>query len=432
VKRRNLIAVGIAAALLGTAACGSSDSGNDDKASETPKNLTVWLQVDAQQSWPDAVAAATKAVEDKHPGTKVDVQYQQWTDHLTKLDAALAGNTPPDVVELGNTEMTKYMAAGAFADLTDKKSQFDNSGTWLKSLEESSTYDGKLYGVPYYAGSRAVIYRKDMFEQAGVQVPTTYAELEQVSQKLMDANKANKNFSAFWIPGRYWIAGMSWVKGGGGEIAVKDGDKWAGQLSSPESQAALTKYADFVKKYSRADMTGDESQQPQTFAKGNSAMIFANGWEWGVITDPKAGDPTLDPKLGAFPLPGDTPGQYTPTFLGGSDLAVTAKSKAQALAAEWIAAFTSNQTETDLATKASVIPNTTSLVQLNKDNPKLAPFAEAATSSWFVPTAPNWANVEKETILQNMLVDILTGKSSVADATKDADSKLNATLNAAS
>src|SRR6185312_3982098 len=101
------------------------------------------------------------------------VQYQNWNDHLTKLDASLAGQTPPDVVELGNTEMTKYMAAGALADLTDKKSQFENSATWLKSLEDSSTFDGKLYGVPYYAGSRAVIYRKDAFTKAGIAAPPT-------------------------------------------------------------------------------------------------------------------------------------------------------------------------------------------------------------------------------------------------------------------
>ena len=55
---------------------------------------------------------------------------------------------------MGNTEMTKYMAAGAFADLTADKSKFPNSSTWLKGLADSATYDGKLMGVPYYAGSR--------------------------------------------------------------------------------------------------------------------------------------------------------------------------------------------------------------------------------------------------------------------------------------
>ena len=52
----------------------------------------------------------------QHPGVDVKIQYQTWSDHLTKFDAALAAGNAPDVIEMGNTEMTKYMAAGAFAD----------------------------------------------------------------------------------------------------------------------------------------------------------------------------------------------------------------------------------------------------------------------------------------------------------------------------
>ena len=43
----------------------------------------------------------------------MNIQYQSWGDHLQKFDATLAGGNVPDVIEMGNTEMTKYMAAGA-------------------------------------------------------------------------------------------------------------------------------------------------------------------------------------------------------------------------------------------------------------------------------------------------------------------------------
>ena len=49
---------------------------------------------------------------------------------------------------MGNTEMTKYMAAGAFQDLTSDKASLPNSGTWLAGLAASGRYGGKLYGVP--------------------------------------------------------------------------------------------------------------------------------------------------------------------------------------------------------------------------------------------------------------------------------------------
>ena len=98
-------------------------------------SITVWLQVDARSGWADAVEAANRAFKAQHPGAEVNVEYQEWTTHLTKLDASIAGGNAPDVVEMGNTEMTKYMAAGAFADLTSQKGSFPNSSTWLKGLE---------------------------------------------------------------------------------------------------------------------------------------------------------------------------------------------------------------------------------------------------------------------------------------------------------
>src|SRR4051795_11587359 len=141
----------------------------------TANSITVWLQVDAQSGWPDVVAAATKQFQSEHPGASVNVQYQNWGDHLQKFDATLAGGGGPDVIEMGNTEMTKYMAAGAFAALD--KSTFDNSSNWLKGLAASGAFGGKTYGVPYYAGSRVVTYRSDLFKKAGIaKLPTTTAE----------------------------------------------------------------------------------------------------------------------------------------------------------------------------------------------------------------------------------------------------------------
>src|SRR5512133_2498728 len=121
--RLRVVAAAAVAALLGLVAATASASPQRAQANK----LTVWLQVDAQSGWPDIGAAA-----------------------IQQFDATIAGNTTPDVIEMGNTEMTKYMAAGAFADLTSAKSQFANSSNWLAGLAKSGMYGGKVYGVPYY------------------------------------------------------------------------------------------------------------------------------------------------------------------------------------------------------------------------------------------------------------------------------------------
>ena len=88
-------------------------------------SITVWLQVDAQAAnWEPIVKAANAAFQREHPGVAVNVQYQTWGNHLQKFDATLAGGNAPDVIEMGNTEMTKYMAAGAFQDITSDRSSF--------------------------------------------------------------------------------------------------------------------------------------------------------------------------------------------------------------------------------------------------------------------------------------------------------------------
>src|SRR5438045_4628965 len=315
-RKAPLSVIGILMALV-AAACGGTTSSNNP--STQTGTLTVWLMNgSAPQSVVGGVNADFKA---KYPNVTVNVELQQWGDIGTKLDTAFAGSTPPDVVELGNTLVAKYAAAGALGDISGKKSSFDNSGTWLQSLTDSCTVGGKLYCVPYYAGSRAIIYRKDFFASANVQVPTSIDELATAGQKLMTAHSSDPNFSALYFPGKYWYAALPFVWDFGGDIATQSGGKWQGSLNSDSSQQGLTKLQSLVSSLSRADKTGDEAKQDAAFAQGHIAMIIANGWEVGVITDPKAGHPALKDKLGAFPIPSHNAGQTAPAFLGGSDVA---------------------------------------------------------------------------------------------------------------
>src|SRR5438477_3645879 len=141
--KARIIGAAVPVAVLAVAASTATCATNRSNAS-----ITVWLQVDAQSGWPGVVSAATAAFQKQHPGIDVNVQYQTWGTHLGKFDATLAGGNTPDVIEMGNTEMTKYMAAGAFQDITSAKSQFDNSGSWLEGLAASGRYSGKVFGVP--------------------------------------------------------------------------------------------------------------------------------------------------------------------------------------------------------------------------------------------------------------------------------------------
>jgi N,N'-diacetylchitobiose transport system substrate-binding protein len=414
-KRRSILALCVVGVLAATVT--GATSGATKHA--TANSITVWLQVDAQSGWPDVVAAAKKQFESDHAGTTVNVQYQNWGDHLQKFDATLAGGNSPDVIEMGNTEMTKYMAAGAFADLTSFKSSFANSSSWLKGLAASGTFAGKTYGVPYYAGSRVVTYRSDLFKKAGLsKPPATTAAFAAAAKRLLAKNRT-KGFSPVYIAGTDWYVAMGFVFDYGGNIAQQISGKWKGLLGTPRSVAGLTAYKKFFLAASRASKTTDETHPNpyDVYAQGQAASMIGPSW-FSCCVGAKYKTTTAQ-----FVMPGHVKGQSMPGFLGGSDLAVPATSGNKALAADWIKDFTSTASEKALQAKGN-IPNATNLLGDSVNE-------KAATRSWFVPTAKHWVDVENGNILRNMLQQILTGKLTVKQAADSASDNIASVLNQA-
>ncbi|MFJ2827515.1 extracellular solute-binding protein [Streptomyces sp. NPDC087263] len=423
-KRKLIAAIGIAGMMVSIAACGGSGDEGTDQGADV-KELTVWLTVDAQNNWPELVKAADDAVKAEHPGIKINHEYYGWPDKNAKLDAVLATDKVPDVVEMGNTEMLSYMVKGAFAPLDTSK--FDNSDQWLDGLKASVTYEDKTYGVPYYAGGRVGNWRTDVAEAAGIKTtPKTYEELTSDLDKIQA--KEGDKFSAWYQPTRDWYAAMSFVYDAGGSIAVEEGGQWKANFSSPESLKGLDEFKTVIDKYMHGDKTKDESDRYIVYGQGNAGMIFGNAWE-GATAEAPENDKTgkLKGNLASFVVPGPS-GKNLPVFLGGSDLAVPVKSDAQTVAAEWINALTGAKGQKGLIAKGNLPNNKTDLATL-KDDPATVVPATAAESNWFVPMAPGWGQVEKAQILQTMLQSIGTGKKSVKDAAKEADAAIDKVIN---
>jgi N,N'-diacetylchitobiose transport system substrate-binding protein len=134
--------------------------------------------------------------------------------------------------------------------------------------------------------------------------------------------------------------------------------------------------------------------------------------------------------MAAFAMPSHSAGKTMPAFLGGSDLAIPASSGNKSLAEDWIKAYTSNSQQAGIV-KAGNLPNSTSLLHLVSGTPG-AQLAKSAQSTWFVPTAKNWTNVENANVLRNMLTQILTGKLTVKAAATAASDQITSILNASS
>ncbi|MFF8788864.1 extracellular solute-binding protein [Streptomyces sp. NPDC015125] len=417
--------LGAIAVLGALAGCGG---GKPVAAADRTGELTVWLTVDAQENWPDLVSEVNERFRKTYPKMKVAVQYQQWTTKNQKIDAALAGQHVPDVVEMGNSETTNYLVNGAFAPLDP--SAFDHSAEWLPALRDACRSDGKTYCVPYYAGARVGIYRTDLLKKAGVtRAPRSYTELSRDLDKLkLKFGAADKNFSAFYMPGRYWYAAMAFVKDAGGEMAVRKDGRWHGALSSAPSVAGLTAWKELLDAYYAGDRSKDNGDEPAVVGQGKVGMFYGNTWEAKAATDSRSGgDPALRGRFATFAFPGPS-GKLLPPFLGGSTLAVPAKSGNQDLARDWIRLFTDRTSQRRLIA-ADTLPNNTVQLREVAAGGVNGPAARAAGRGWVTPQAPGWGAVEKSNVLQEMLQDIATGKQSVPEAARAADRRIDAVIN---
>ena len=415
-------------ALTALAACGSDSDGGGSNESSGPEkaDIRVWLNgTDTPQEARDWLK---KTFEDQNPGSTLTIEQQEWTGLVEKLTTSLSSaSETPDVVEIGNTQAPTFTSVGAFSDMTD---QLDSLGgdDLLPGFVDGATIDGQTYAVPYYAGSKYVFYRKDLFKAAGIDaVPTTMDEFIDDAIKLKKANPKPANFSGFWFPGQDWRNGAAFIWDAGGDLATADGDEWSGALESPESIAGLETAQKLFTEASGAAKDGTEEDSWTPFCAGEIGMVSAPGWIKGLIEDPKTGCPdTYGKQIGVFALPG-TDGQPAPVLLGGSDIAIAAKSANQDLASKAVALMLSDDYQTILA-ENGLTPAKTSLAPLLGDDEFAQATIAAASNAKLTPAAPGWANVEGSRVLEDLFSAIAQG-GDVTELAKKADDQMNSQLN---
>ena len=428
--KKSLTGVAVAALALTTlAACGNEDDGGSDSGDggggPESADIRVWLNgTDTPQEARDWLK---QTFEDENPGSTLTIEQQEWDGLVEKLTTALSSESEtPDVVEIGNTQAPTFTSAGAFSPLTDELGDLGGDDL-LPGFVEGATVDGETYAVPYYAGSKYIFYRKDLFEKAGLEVPTTLDEFVQAAVTLKQENPKPANFSGFWFPGQDWRNGAAFVWAAGGDLATEDGGEWTGSLSSPESVAGLETAQELFEQASGAPKDGNEADPWTPFCAGEVGMMSTPGWVKGLLEDPEAGCPDgFAKEVGVFAMPGND-GSPAPVLLGGSDIAVAAKSANQDLAEKAVALMLSEDYQTIMA-GAGLTPARTSLSSLLGDDEYAAATQAAASNAKLTPAAPGWANVEGSRVLEDLFSAIAQGGDVQELATK-ADEQMGSQLN---
>ncbi|MFD3488064.1 extracellular solute-binding protein [Streptomyces sp. NPDC058665] len=399
--------------VLVTAAVLSACSTSSDSADESGDGRTtvdVWLMR-------DSVSAAfqkefVKGFESEHPKIRAKVQIQEWDGIGQKITAALASNDAPDVIEVGNTQVAQFAASGGLLDLSDSKAELKGED-WLKGLAEPGSYEGKQYGIPYYAANRVVIYRTDLFKKAGVDA----AAIKTREQWIDATTKLNTgDTQGIYLPGQLWYALGGFIWDEGGDLATESGDGWKGALDTPEALRGMAFY-ERLQALGKGPKDADEDDPPQAevMAKGQVAQLISTPGGANVVIE---NNPGLKGKLGFFPIPGKTAATPGAVFTGGSDLVVPAAAGHPDEALTFVKELTGDTWQKKLAVAMSYVPNRTTLAPAVAADPGAAAMAVGAANGHATPNTPGWAAVEAENPIKDYMTAVLVGGDAAKEAAK--------------
>ncbi|MEW5768610.1 MAG: sugar ABC transporter substrate-binding protein [bacterium] len=328
-----------------------------------------------------------KDFEAENPGINIDYQQLTWANGLDKITIALASGTGPDICELGSTWVARFAHDEVLIDITNEVEALkDEYRMW-----EPVTYQGKIYGLPWVVGTRALFYNRTLFRQAKLDPdspPTTWDEL-------LEAAKAIRNLGPE-IYGYGINAGeryvlykkfMPFAWGNGGDVL--DGNKCV--LDSPEVKEALKFYLNLAK-YGLAEK---QDVLDNAFKRGVLGMHISGAWNLKRIPEEAA---DLDFGVALIPKPSATKGRSA-SFAGGEMLVLFKGCQHKKEALSFLRFLTREDNAVRLCREVkSVAPAAAAAInnEYYLNHPKEMVFLKQMEGAVAPPNHPRWVEIEEE------------------------------------
>lgn len=418
ITRLTTAAAAACALTLSLAACGSDDSGGGDAG--TPEDveaalaeggkLTVW-------AWSGTITEAAKAFDEAHDNISVNVVNAGTNDdQYTALQNAIdAGKGVPDVAQIEYYALPQYAIGEAVVDLSsfgaDELEGTFTPGTWNAVHPGGS--EG-VYGLPVDSGPMVMFYNKKVFDDAGVEVPTTWEEYVQAARDIHEADPDS------YIAGDVGDAGFttSMIWQAGGTPFEVDGTNVTIDFSEEPTQRFAETWQQLIDEGLLADVEGWTDEWYQALGDGTLATLVTGAWmppnfESGV--ENAAGDWRV------APMPQwEADGEFVTAENGGSSLAVLSASKKKPLAyafVEWMTTGEGAQIMHDLGSFPADTATLESEEFLNKEFDYFGGqkanriFAESAAS-----VAEGWSYLPYQ-VYANSVFNDTVGQAYVSDTT---------------
>ena len=301
-KGKKLLSAILATSMIASTMFAAVPAMADDAGEVQEITWMFWDDLDATE---DLISLGYKNVierfnadyEGKYHVTPVTTNLEEYYPNLNaKVDA---GQTPDVFIVSPGPNLDDYVLPGVAADLTD----YLKADGWIdqfvggEAAFAQQTYDGKIYAIPLNVAAACVFYNKEMFEEAGAEIPTTYDELLATCQKLQDAGFTPITISAGTAWGLSMLAGYLCDREGVDLDALAAGDEsWVNDktLAAGEKLVELSQY------FQETAASDSNDIATANFYDEEAAILLQGSW---VIGQMNGANEEIEDKCGVFSFP---------------------------------------------------------------------------------------------------------------------------------
>lgn len=276
-------------AAANTAATEAAADTAETSGDQVTLRMTYWNSEDTVQALLDYLAEAV-------PEVTIEYQFIDNSNYDTIVDTQLSAGEGPDIICESPASALKHAKLGYLADISDLGSKFSSAGTSVYS------YDGKTYALPGISWFEGIWYNVDLFEENGIELPTTFDEYIAVCKQFQDLGiKPLAAGLKSWEP--MLKNSMAFVTAE--YLSTDEGKDFGSKYREGETTLAGT-WDPYLEKWSEmitsgvytTDMTGiDHDQALEEFATGGAAMFCSGPWDLEAI---QAKNPDLNLNMMPF------------------------------------------------------------------------------------------------------------------------------------
>ncbi|MET8901696.1 sugar ABC transporter substrate-binding protein [Streptomyces sp. NPDC004538] len=316
---------------------------------------------------------------------------------MTKALRMASSKSLPDIVQFDASEMPTFAEAGGLVDLGTLGLSTDGIP---EGIVEFGSYEGTYYGAARSVNTLALFYNKDVLDEAGVRVPTTWAQLREAAKQLTRDGRYGLALSAGGAEdGVFQFLPFMWSNGGDetdldGPKVVEALDYWKGLLTDGS--------------LSKSTVNWTQADVNDQFMAGNAAMMVNGPWQVETLN----GDESLH--WGLAPIPVPRAGDDSVGPLGGAVLTVpnTGDEERERTAGRIVACLSSEKEQLTYALNSWMVPaNARAAAAWRARVPELDSLADqvAVARSRTAQLGAGWSSVSLA--LQSAFQSALTGQS---------------------